>query len=255
MSKQYVWAALVALNIETHSFSDTFEVPSQNSGVSPTAHRPVLTAHADQEVRLEGEKIAVLGCPSEALLEILGQIEIENGLPHPTIDGIWAKQSPAVMRSQIFGHLSEDNVDDMIHFAKLGGFGTIVIYHRSLFHSHGSYLLNREYWSHDAALNAASDKIHAAGMKFGVHNLNLVISKHDPLIQPIPSPGLMAYASRERVLAADIGPTDKFIPTTTSPRGLLAKGDKSIYHGRTLRIGDELILYDALQTEEPWVRW
>ena len=243
-------AAVVALNHETNALVDAIQ-----TGViqdEPQFHRPVLTGHADQEVRLEGAKIAVVGCPSENLLDILEQIELENGLPHPTIDGVWAKKSPEVMRSQMYGHLAENNVDDVIRYAQLGGFGTIVIYHRSLFHSHGSYILNREFWKSDAALKVASDKIHAAGLKFGVHNLNLVISKHDPLVRPVPAPGFMSYASRQRVLAADIGPTDKFVPTTTSPRGLLAKGDKSIYHGRTLRIGDELILYDALQTEEPF---
>ena len=245
-------AAVISLNIETHVFSDSITIPSETGNQKPQFHRPVFTAHADQEVRLEGAQIAVLGCPSENLLDILGQIEIENGLPHPTIDGVWSKKSPAVMKSQIYGHLSQDTVDEMIEYAKLGGFGTIVIYHRSLFDSHGSYTLNREYWKEDAALKTASDKIHAAGLKFGVHNLNLVISKHDSLITPIPAAGLMSYASRQRILAEQIGPTDKFLPTTTSPRGLLAKGDKSIYHGRTLKIEDELIVYDALQTEEPF---
>jgi hypothetical protein len=34
-----------------------------------------------------GSKIALFGCPVENTLETIGKIEIEEGLPHPTIDG------------------------------------------------------------------------------------------------------------------------------------------------------------------------
>ena len=42
-----------------------------------------------------GSKIALFGCPVERTLEIIGEIEIEEGLPHPKIDGEWGKTVPS----------------------------------------------------------------------------------------------------------------------------------------------------------------
>ena len=233
-------AAVIPLNIQTHSY--------------PTRGNPaVLTGHADAAVRLEGAKVAVLGCPTDKLLDTIERVEIDGGLPHPTLGGVWARRSPEQMKSYLFVDLSEATADAMIEYALAGGFGYIVIYDGIWNSSHGSYPVNRKHFpSGEAGLKATSDKIHAAGLKFGMHNLDMVVSKSDRLVHPVPAPGFLMYPDRRRVLAADIGPADTFIPTTASPAGLLAKSDKSRFHGRDLRIGDEIIVYDDLQTSKPF---
>ena len=108
-------AALIPLNIETNSY--------------PTPGKPaVLTGHADRAVRLQGAKIAVSGCPADKLLDIIERVEIENGLPHSTLGGVWARTSPEQMKSYLFVDLSEATADAMIDYAKAGGFGYIVVY-------------------------------------------------------------------------------------------------------------------------------
>ena len=74
-------AAVIPLNIETHAY------PVRGP-------RPLLIGHADQAVRLEGARIAILGCPTDLLLDRIEQVEIENGLPHSTLGGVWARRSP-----------------------------------------------------------------------------------------------------------------------------------------------------------------
>ncbi len=233
-------AAVIPLNIETNSY--------------PTPGKPaVLTGHADRAVRLEGAKIAVLGCPTDKLLDTIERIEIDHGLPHPTLGGVWARRSPEQMKSYLFVDLSEATADAMIQYARAGGFGYIVIYDGIWNGTQGTYPVNRTYFPNgEAGLKAVSDKIHAAGLKFGMHNLDMVVSKDDPLVHPVPARGFMMYPDRRRILAADVGPAERFIPTTASPAGLLAKGDKSRFHGRDLRIGDEIIVYDDLQTAPPF---
>jgi len=223
-------AAVIPANLETHS---------------PSERQPLLTAYADGAVRLEGAKIAVLGCPTAALLDIIEQVEIENGLPHPTLGGVWARKSPEVKKSYLFVDLSEETADAMIEYAKAGGFGYIVVYNGTWNASHGTvYRVNPKYFlSGDAGLKAVSDKIHAAGLKFGMHIINMVVDKSDPAVGPVPDPGLLTLPHRRRILTADIGPTDTFIPTTSSPAGLLAKGEKSVWEGRDLRIDNEIIVY------------
>ena len=233
-------AAVIPLNIETHAY------PVRGP-------RPILIGHADQAVRLEGARIAILGCPADLLLDRIEQVEIENGLPHSTLGGVWARRSPEQMKSYLFVDLSEATSDEMIDYARTGGFGYIVVYDGVWNGSHGTYPVNRaNFPGGETGLKAVSDKIHAAGLKFGMHNLDMVVAKTDTLVHPVPDPGFLMYPDRRRILAGDIGPEDTFIPTTTSPDGLLTKADKSRFHGRDLRIGDEIIVYDDLQTTEPY---
>jgi len=39
----------------------------------------------------------------------------------------------------------------------------------------------------EAGLLAVSRKIHDAGLKFGLHNWEMVVYKHDPLVKPVPA--------------------------------------------------------------------
>jgi len=38
-----------------------------------------------------GSKIALFACPAAHALETMGAIEVAEGLPHPMLDGVWAK--------------------------------------------------------------------------------------------------------------------------------------------------------------------
>ena len=237
--EQYA-AALIPLNIETTS--------SPNRGP-----HTLLVGQADQQVRLEGAAIAVIGCPTPDLLDIIEQVEIENGLPHPTLGGVWARQSPEQMKSYLFVDLSEAIADSMIEYARAGGLGYIVVYDGTWNASHGTYPVNlNNFPAGKAGLKAVSNKIHAAGLKFGMHNLDMVVEKNSSLVHPVPAAGFLMYPDRQRFLATDIGPDDTFVPTTTSPAGLLSKEDKSRYHGRDLRLGDEIVVYGELQTAPPY---
>jgi hypothetical protein len=230
-------AAVIPLNIETHS---------QSAGA-------VLVAEADRRVRLVGTRFALVGCPTNLLLKRIEKIELEQGLPHPTLGGVWARTSPEQMKSYLFVDLSEDTADAMIDYAKAGGFGYIVVYDGVWNSSHGTYPVNLKHFPHgEAGLRAVSDKIHRAGLKFGMHNLDAVVDKNDALVHPVPARGFMVFPDRRRTLAVAIGPQDAFLPTATSPAGLLAKTDKSRYAGRDLLLGDEIVTYDDLQTSPPY---
>lgn len=259
-------AALIPLNMETHCYvaplkrSPPGQIPAAMAYAGARSHvgpkdgqQPVLIAHADRRLRLEGAKVAIVGCASGNLLDVIEQIEIENGLPHPTIDGVWARRSPELMKSLLYTDISEATADEVIAYAKAGGFTTVHINRPVWCASNGSYLINRENFpSGEAGLLAVSRKIHAAGLKFGMHNWEMVIHKHDPLVKPVPARGFLMYPDRQRILAADIGPDDTFIPTTTNPNGLLARGDKAVHYGRDLRIGDEIIIYGDLKRTKPY---
>lgn len=229
--------AAIPLNMETHS----------------SAAKAVLTVEADKRVLLEGTRFALVGCPTGKLLDRIERIELAYGLPHPTLGRVWAHRSPEQERSYLFCDLKESTAAAMIGYAKSGGFGSIVVYGDVWNATHGTYGVNLlSFPGGEVGLKEVSRSIHSAGLKFGMHMLDLVISKNDPLVSPIPATGFMMYPERSRILGTDLGPAETFIPTTVSPLGLLGKGDKSRLAGRDLRIGDEIITYDDLKTTAPF---
>ncbi|MEP6536258.1 MAG: hypothetical protein ABJF23_13110 [Bryobacteraceae bacterium] len=229
--------AVVPLNMKTHS----------------KAARAVLTVEGDSRVLLEGTGFALVGCPTPKLLDRIERIELDYGLPHPTLNGIWARRSPEQERSYLFCDLKESTADAMINYAKVGGFGSVVVYGGTWNATHGSYGVNLlNFPGGERGLKEVSRKIHTAGLKFGMHNLEMLVDKTDPLVSPVPATGFMMYPDRRRILGADVSPGDTFLPTTTSPLGLLGKNDKSRFHCRDLRIGDEIITYDDLKTSPPY---
>lgn len=73
--------------------------------------------------RIEGSKIALFGCPkSDALLRI-GEIEVEQGLPHPLIDGEWVKTARTAMRAYLISDFTEQNLDFVLDKARARGIG------------------------------------------------------------------------------------------------------------------------------------
>ena len=55
----------------------------------PDAHIP-----ANPDGKLQGSAFALFGTKEENVLDVIEKIELGEGLPHPTINGIWVKRSP-----------------------------------------------------------------------------------------------------------------------------------------------------------------
>lgn len=55
---------------------------------------PRYLAPAWDDGGVVGAKIALFGCPAAQALDTIGAIELAEGLPHPLLDGVWAKQAP-----------------------------------------------------------------------------------------------------------------------------------------------------------------
>ncbi len=57
-----------------------------------------------------GSKIALFACPAAKALETIGDIELAEGLPHPMLDGVWAKV--ANQRQLLLSHRGFQRGDD-----------------------------------------------------------------------------------------------------------------------------------------------
>ncbi len=220
-------ACVLACNDRTHSFG------------ASTA-KAALTARAYSEFGLAGAKIAVIAAPTAApdpadkMLDAIEQVELEQGLPHPTINGVWIKRAKERFASYLMAHgVSEENIDEVIEFAR-NGFGCVEFYPWS---STPSYRLNPKLFPNGlAGLKTVADKIHAAGMQVGLHTMQAMVgwgAKNDPYISPKADPRLLQ--DRYATLASALGPQDTEVKVKESIMEWPEEGD--------LYVAGEIIRY------------
>lgn len=188
-----------------------------------------------------GTSIALFATPKVDVVDVIGKIEVAEGLPHPEVNGVWIKrlkhQNPAYM-------LYEGNsLDNALDYADSCNFDLIHI--GDIFKSWGHFDLHTSRFPDGAKLiKAFTDKAHQRGKQIGVHTLTMFTSTHDPYVSPIPSDSL-AFAGSSKLSKA-IGAEDKEIE--------IDEPDYFHYLGetRSARIGTEIVSYSGVSKEKPY---
>lgn len=227
-------ACVLACNERTHSFG-------------ADASRAVLMARCYADYGLVGARIAVLGValdppgsPSR-LLDAIEKVELGEGLPHLTRNGVWIKRAPERLASYVMAAgASEANIDRVVEFAR-GGFGCVEIL--NWWHSTPTYDVDRGLFPHGwAGLQACAEKIHAAGMQVGMHCMQGMVGwggvgMGDPHVSPVADPRLLQ--DRRATLAAEASATASELAVREDASGwpeagdLLVEGEVIRYAGRT----------------------
>lgn len=190
-------ACVLALNLQVRSYGGSDYYAS-------------LMAKCYPRYGIIGSKIAIIGVPSSMIKKTIRNVQLNEGLPSPTLAGVWDKESPEVKKSYLFVDLSEQNVDEVIRYAKEGGFSYILDLCST--ESLGHYPINRKNYPNGLnGVKKVVKKIHVAGLKAGLHFLTTRISKNDPYVTPIPDKRLAKDGSF--ILANMIDEKSTFIPT------------------------------------------
>ncbi len=200
-----------------------------------------------------GAKFALVGAPREHFNAAIMEAERENGLPCPMLDRQWARFSDRVYESYLFAtSVIEADIDTLIEYAKLGGFGTIIILKNSWLANHGHYDINTDNFPDGiASLRRAVQKIHDAGLHAGVHVFGPSISANDPYVTPVPDDRLafvpcppLAEGVDERATALTLTEQPEHLPPKAARR--------RSFPGYYLRIGDEIIRYADAEVGPPF---
>ena len=192
-----------------------------------------------------GSKIALFGCPEERALETVGKIEVAEGLPHPLIDGVWAKVSPELGRSYLIADYSESDVDELLAHVKRAGL--MSLYHGNLFRSWGHYETSPKFFPNGVAgVRACVAKARALGIRLGAHTLSNFIQTQDAYVSPEPDERLLKTGSS--TLTAAVSEAETAIPVA-SPEYFAHEERNEM---RTVMVGKELIRYRAVSKEAPW---
>jgi hypothetical protein len=191
-----------------------------------------------------GSKIALFGSPTAALLETIGAIEVEEGLPHPTIDGEWGKTAESASAAYLILDFSEATINEAVTWTRRAGLR--YLYHPEPFRTWGHFELNDRFPRGRAGMRAAVQTAEAAGIMVGVHTLSNFITTNDAYVTPVPDPRLARVGAS--VLTADVDARQTEVP-------IHAPDFFAQYRNNTLLTavaGHELIQYRAVSEEEPW---
>lgn len=191
-----------------------------------------------------GSKIALFGCPVEATLEVIGEIELAEGLPHPEIDGEWGKKTRAATAAYMILGFGEDDIEKALEYTNKAGLS--YLYHPGPFASWGHFPLNEQFPNGWQGLKNCVETAEQQGIKLGVHTLSNFITPNDAYVSPVPDKRL-AKAGKTSLLKAINEKQDEL--EIASPE-LFAAASKS--NLKTVVVDEELIQYETISQEEPW---
>lgn len=197
----------------------------------------------DKDGGIMGSKIALFGCPKDKALETIEQIEINEGLPHPMLDGKWGKISETAKLSYLITNFGENDIEEAIAYARKAGFK--YIYHEGPFQTWGHFDLSKESFPEGLkSLKRCVEKARSYGIRVGIHTLSNFITTNDPYVSPVPDPRLMRIGSSYITSDIDESSTEIFVadPTPFREQQWLS----------TVIIGEELIQYREITESEPW---
>ena len=192
-----------------------------------------------------GSKIALFGCPVKKTLETLGQIEVVEGLPHPTIDGKWGKEARTASAAYLIYDFGENTIDEAIDYTKKAGLR--YLYHPGPFKNWGHFDLKEESFPNGwDGLKTCVDKANREGIMVGVHTLSNFITTNDPYVTPVPDARLAKVGST--IISENIDAKQIEIPIE-SPDFFNQYKNNNLH---TVMIGSELIRYEKVSESAPW---
>jgi hypothetical protein len=190
-----------------------------------------------------GSKVAIFGCPTSELMPTLETIEIEENLPHPTIEGEWAKTSPLANASYLIVDFGEKNIEQAIELTKLAGLKGL--YHSSPFLTWGHFKLRPDLFPNGKdGFKECVEKAKREGITVGFHTLSNFTTPNDPYVTPKPDARLGKVGFS--ILTEDIDAALEEIPID-NPDFF-----KKATELNTVVIGDELIHYFSVSERPPW---
>jgi hypothetical protein len=190
-----------------------------------------------------GSRIALFAAPAAEALATLGAIEVAEGLPHPMLNGTWAKQSPDATSSYLIADFGEETIDEAIAMTKRAGLK--VVYQSSPFETWGHFHLKPTLFPNGwEGFRGCVVKARMAGLGVGFHTLSNFITPNDPYVTPKPNPRLARIGASPLGAAIDAAQTE--IPVS----------DAAIFRQKTVlktvMIGEELVRYGAVSDAAPW---
>jgi len=192
---------------------------------------PVATEPID--VDYIGSAVAIFGCANSEVLDIIEKIELEEGLPHPEIEGVWIKRNPKANDAYLM--YEGVNPYKALDYADSCGFDRIHI--GDPFATWGKFPLETGRFPGGAEeIKAFTDKAAERCKSIGIHSLTMFTTVNDGYVTPKASRHLASFG--KAILLKDVSKNANELFISDTKMFENPGGTKSI------RIGDEIMSYE-----------
>lgn len=200
-----------------------------------------------------GAKVAIIGCPPGKMRQVLQEVvSAADEMPHSALGGPWAQDAPEVKGSYLFNFdgITEANADAWIRLTKSLGMTQID------FHGGGSFRFGdcrpnpALYPNGFADMKKAIDRLHAAGIRAGLHTYSFMIAKDCGWVTPVPDPRLAC--DKVLTLSSAIDASDKIVVVDESTADMSLDTGFFVRNSVTIRIDEELITYTGISKKPPY---
>ncbi len=229
-------ACALALNLQTR----VDRMPGASSA---------LDARCYPRFGFAGAKVALVGCPQAGLRRALQEVvKAAPELPQSPIGGPWALDAEINRGSYLFAPISEKTADDWIKLALDLGINQIDFDGMSRYGD--AEPLPSLYPNGRAGLKAVVDKVHAAGLKAGLHSYSFFINKGCPWVSPVPDARLGKDVTF--TLAGALDAAGQTVTVVEPNTNLSAVTGFFVRNSATLQVDDELIVYSEVSKNAPY---
>lgn len=223
-----------------------YELPVEMSvGGRPAALRVWTTA----ELGLTGWRAGLAAGPKRDMPSLLRAMAEDAGAPVSKAGGPWSLGAAANRGSYLFADLTKDSVDEWIDLARRGGFTHIHIH--GWWDTLGHYGVNTNLFPDGPAdLKETVARIHAAGLKAGMHTLTACIEPRDEWVASDANTNLIADTTY--TLARAMSPTDTVLFVNEKPAPHHDVVFTYMGNGNAIRIGTEIVQYGEVVRDPPY---
>jgi hypothetical protein len=230
------------------SFGSTLQAYTRNRNrerVIPNWGHERYVAPPFDDGGLVGSAIALFGAPVEKALNAVGNVELAEDLPHPLIEGAWAKSTPAAAAAYVILEFGESNIDAALDVVEAAGLN--YLYHPGPFETWGHFRLNPRFFpGGDEGLRRAVDRARERGIMVGVHTLSNFITTNDPYVTPRPDPRLARVGSSSLTRSASRNAAELNI----ADPAFFNQFENN--HLRAAALDNEIVQYEGVSESPPW---
>ena len=210
---------------------------------------PGLRVWTTAQLGLTGWRAGLAAGPKKEMPAMLRAMASAAGVPVSKLGGPWSLGAEANRGSYLFADLSLASVDEWIELARRGGFTHIHLH--GWWQGLGHYEVRKTLFPNGLDdMKEAVARIHAAGLKAGIHTLTACITPTDPWVTPEASPHLIA--SESYTLARPMTPLDTVIYVNEKPSPRHDVVFTYSGNGNAIRIGTEIVQYSEVVSEPPY---
>lgn len=221
--------------------------PGLDGKANSSRNQLVVPTHAD----FAGSSVALYACPDSLGLKTVEKIVLNEGLPHPVIDGRWIKD-PAAYRPDVAWWGTHDSLASYVQQLNITGgvqdegWGEYYPNPRNRWTKKGISFSAREPMS----IPEYGALMQKDGIRYGLHTLcEFLQPNNNSDVSPVPSDSLAIM--QRTVITKDITPEDTII-TVADSAYFNEFGGWEGNHTNVLKIGKELIEYDGITHTPPY---